>query len=74
MTFEEKHQCLERLKKLLRKRRRGGLKELADAFEVSTRTIKRWIAEIREYEGWNIEYCRVLNRYVVKGMEGEGKK
>lgn len=73
MTFVEKHQCLERLKEWLRKGRRGSLKELADAFEVSTRTMKRWIAEIREYEGWDIEYCRVANRYVVRGMEQEEK-
>lgn len=71
MTFVEKHQCLERLKEWLRKGRRGNLKEMADAFEVSTRTIKRWIAEIRKYEGWDIEYCRVKNRYVVRGMEKE---
>jgi predicted DNA-binding transcriptional regulator YafY len=73
MTFVQKHQCLERLKEWLRKGRRGSLKELADAFEVSTRTMKRWIAEIRKYEGWDIEYCRVANRYEVRGMEKDEK-
>ncbi|WP_421796655.1 hypothetical protein [Haliscomenobacter sp.] len=73
MTFVEKHQCLERLKEWLRKGRGGSLKELADAFDVSTRTMKRWIAEIRKYEGWNIEYCRLANRYEVRGMEKEEK-
>ena len=68
MTFVQKHQCLERLKEWLRKGRGGSLKELADAFEVSARTIKRWIADIRKYEGWDIEYCRVVNRYMVKGI------
>jgi hypothetical protein len=71
MTFVEKHQCLERLKEWLRKGRGGNLKELAATFEVSTRTMKRWIAEIRKYEGWDVEYNRVLNRYVVRGMEKE---
>ena len=74
MTFVQKHQCLERLKEWLRKGRRGGLKELAAAFEVSTRTIKRWIADIRKYEGWDIEYCRVKDRYVVRGTEQGEKK
>jgi predicted DNA-binding transcriptional regulator YafY len=71
MTFVEKHRCLERLKEWLRKGRGGGLKELADAFEVSARTMKRWIADIRKNEGWDIEYNRVANRYVVRGMEKE---
>ena len=63
MTFVEKHECLERLKEWLRKGRRGSLTEMADAFKVSTRTMKRWVADIRKYEGWDIEYCRVGNRY-----------
>jgi predicted DNA-binding transcriptional regulator YafY len=73
MTFVQKHQCLERLKEWLRKGRGGSLEELADAFEVSERTMKRWIADIRKYEGWNIEYNRVLKRYVGKGPEKEEK-
>jgi hypothetical protein len=68
MTFVEKHQCLERLKEWLLRGRGGNLEELADAFEVSTRTMKRWIADLRFREDWNIEYNRVLKRYVVKGI------
>jgi hypothetical protein len=47
--------------------------KLADAFDVSTRAMKRWIAEIRIYEGWDIEYCRMTNRYVLKGIEKDEK-
>jgi hypothetical protein len=47
--------------------------KLADAFDVSTQAMKRWIAEIRKYEGWDIEYCRMANRYVLKGIEKDEK-
>ena len=47
--------------------------ELAAAFDVSTRAMKRWIAEIRIYEGWDIEYYRMANRYVLKGIEKDEK-
>lgn len=69
MTFVEKHQCLERLKEWLRKGRGGNLKELAAAFEVSTRTMKRWIAHLREHEGWDIEFCRLRRKYIYNGIK-----
>jgi predicted DNA-binding transcriptional regulator YafY len=65
MTFVEKHQCLERLKEWLRKGRGGSLDEMANAFKVSTRTIKRWVADIRMREGWKIEYNRLSRKYVL---------
>lgn len=73
MTFVQKHQCLERLKEWLIKGRGGSLEEWADAFDVSTRTLKRWIADLRRDEGWDIVYNRMLNRYVVRGIKDEKK-
>lgn len=73
MTFVQKHQCLERLKEWLLKGRGGNLEAWADTFGVSTRTLKRWIADLRRYEGWDIVYNRTLNRYVVREIKGEKK-
>lgn len=69
MTFLEKHQCLERLKDWLRKGRGGNLEELADAFNVSTRTMKRWIAHLREHEKWELEFCRLRRKYIFNGIK-----
>ncbi|MBV6428334.1 MAG: hypothetical protein KIPDCIKN_02861 [Haliscomenobacter sp.] len=65
MTHLEKYQCMERLKNFLRKGRAGNPEEIAASLEVSPRTIKRWIANIRINEGWKIEYNRAVKKYVV---------
>jgi len=71
MNFLDKHRQMERLKEWLRKGRAGSINELSQTFEVSNRTIKRWIADIRQHEQWDIEFCRKRNKYVLKGKKEE---
>lgn len=63
MTFEEKYQCLDRLERWLKSGRAQGAAELARAFAVSPRTIKRWLAHLRQNQDLNITYCRRENKY-----------
>lgn len=50
---------------MIEKGRCQSLTQIADKFEISKRTAKRMIAELRE-EGNDIKYCRVLKKFCVK--------
>ena len=71
MNFLDKHHQMERLKEWLRKGRAGNVDDLTKAFKVSSRTIKRWIADLRQYEQWDIEFCRKRNKYLLKEKKGD---
>jgi len=64
MKFIERKQKLEYLLEMTEKGRCQSLTQIADKFEVSKRTAKRMIAELRE-EGADIKYCRVLKNFYI---------
>ena len=54
-----------RLLKLAKLKSTGGPADLASRFEISERTVKRMVSEIRE-EGINIRYCKSRGSYVTE--------
>jgi hypothetical protein len=71
MVFEDKERKLARLKEWLIKGRAGSPANLAESFDMDERTIKRWIAYLREEENMNIVYCRRTKKYKVIKDDGE---
>lgn len=62
MKFLERKQKMEYLLEMIEKGRCISLSQIADKFEVSRRTVKRMIAELRE-EGHYIKYCKFQKKF-----------
>ena len=56
---------MEYLLEMIEKGRCVSLWQIADKFEVSRRTVKRMIAELRE-EGHSIKYCRITGKFCLE--------
>lgn len=65
MNRFEKLNFKNRLLKLAKLKGTGTPADLADRFEISERTIKRIVKELRE-EGINIWYCHSVMSYVIE--------
>jgi predicted DNA-binding transcriptional regulator YafY len=65
MNRFEKQTFKSRLLKLARLKGTGTPSDLADRFEISERTIKRIVKELRD-EGINIWYCPSVMSYVTE--------
>jgi predicted DNA-binding transcriptional regulator YafY len=73
MSYEEKERKLNRLIEWLNKGRAGSPEALAESFDLSERTIRRWIDDLRKYENMNIVYCRKTKKYrVIKDGDDDG--
>ncbi|QDH79118.1 HTH domain-containing protein [Echinicola soli] len=62
MRFIERKEKLDYLLELIEKGRCISLSQVANNFEVSRRTVKRMIAELRD-QGYKISYCKVSMRF-----------
>ncbi len=65
MTRIEKNNLKVRILKLAALKSTGSPSELASRFEISERSVKRIVSEIRE-EGQEIRYCLVRRSYVTE--------
>lgn len=65
MRFIERKKKLEYLLEMIEKERCTSLSQIADKFEISKRTVKRMIAELRE-EGYVIKYCRLSGKFCLE--------
>lgn len=68
MTFDEYEKKIGRLKSLITLQQTGSPKELANQFNVSERTIRRMIQNLKQPE-LDIEFCRKRNSYFLKKIE-----
>ncbi len=68
MTFIERTRKLEYLRWLLQTKQPGCSKLLASRLEVSSRTVKRMINQLRNL-GFDIDYCARSGTYVMKSTE-----
>jgi len=62
MRFIERKKKIDYLLEMIEKERCISLSQIADKFEVSKRTVKRMLAELRE-EGHNIKYCNSQKKF-----------
>ncbi|MBD0833719.1 HTH domain-containing protein [Aestuariibaculum sediminum] len=65
MTYAERKEKEEYLLYLIKQKRLYSLKEVADNFDCSERTLKRIIFHLRD-EGYNIKYCRKKHKYFLE--------
>ena len=62
MKFIERKQKVEYLLEMIEKDRCISLKQIAEKFECSERTVGRMIADLKE-EGHEIHYCKSTKKY-----------
>lgn len=62
MRFIERKQKIEYLLEMIEKGRCISLQQISEKFECSTRTAKRFIADLRE-EGHEIKYSKKLKKF-----------
>jgi predicted DNA-binding transcriptional regulator YafY len=67
MKFIERKQKLDYLLEMIQKGSCQSLTQIADKFEVSKRTAKRMISNLKE-EGADIKYCRVSKKFCVNEL------
>lgn len=65
MTYTERKEKEKHLLYLIEHNRLYCLKKVASDYECSKRTIKRMLNNLRQ-EGYNIIYCRLSNKYILK--------
>jgi predicted DNA-binding transcriptional regulator YafY len=65
MTFDEYERKLNALRTLVEKASTGSPKELAELFNVSERTIRRMVQNLKQSD-LDIEFCRKRNFYILK--------
>jgi len=65
MKFTERYHKMEFIKQLAMYKNTGTPKELAEKLNISERSVKRLINELKEL-GEQIVYCRTCNSYVYK--------
>ena len=65
MKFIERKQKMEYLLEMIEKGRCISLKQIAEKFECSERTVGRMIAVLKE-EGHEINYCKLTKTYKKK--------
>ncbi|MFO7827404.1 MAG: HTH domain-containing protein [Bacteroidales bacterium] len=65
MKFTERKKKLDYLLEMIEKGRCFSLKQVAEKYGCSERTVRRMITELKE-DGYNIYYCRVLRKFRVK--------
>lgn len=63
MTRLERRNLKVRILRLADLKSTGSPSDLADRFDISTRSVKRYVSEIRE-DGFPIRYCSVRRTYV----------
>lgn len=68
MTFDEYEKKINFLKTLVETGRTGSPKELAELFNVSERTIRRMVQNLKQQE-LDIEFCRKRNSYLFKKVK-----
>jgi DeoR/GlpR family transcriptional regulator of sugar metabolism len=68
MTFDEYEKKLNALRTLVEKASTGSPKELAELFNVSERTIRRMVQNLKQQE-LDIEFCRKRNSYLFKKVK-----
>ena len=68
MKFTERKQKLEYLLEKIQKGRCISLDDIASKFDISKRTAKRMVAELR-HEGHHIVYCKCTKRFRIGDME-----
>jgi len=62
MKFIERKQKVEYLLEMIKKNRCISLKQIAEKYECSERTVRRMITELKE-EGHEINYCRASRKF-----------
>ena len=62
MKFIERKQKMEYLLEMIEKNRCISLKQIAEKFECSTRTVRRMITDLKQ-EGHEINYCRASRKF-----------
>ncbi len=65
MNFRERKERLDYLLEMVEKGQCVSLIQVAEKYNCSTRTVKRMIAELKEY-GHQIEYCSCLKKFQKK--------
>jgi DeoR/GlpR family transcriptional regulator of sugar metabolism len=65
MTFDEYEKKMNALRTLVEKASTGSPKDLAELFNVSERTIRRMVQNLKQQE-LDIEFCRKRNSYLFK--------
>jgi DeoR/GlpR family transcriptional regulator of sugar metabolism len=68
MTFDEYEKKLNALRTLVEKASTGSPKELAELFNVSERTVRRMVQNLKQQE-LDIEFCRKRNSYLFKKVK-----
>ena len=64
MTYAEKKEKEKYLLYLIEQQRLLNLRNIADEYNCSVRTIKRMLTNLRN-EGYNICYCKARKRYYI---------
>lgn len=65
MKYHERKERNEYLLEMVENKRCFSLKQIADIFACSERTVKRMLSELRD-EGHNIKYCKSLKRFLIE--------
>ena len=65
MTYLEKKEKLNYLLELINKGRCLSLKQIANKFDCSERTVKRLLANLRA-EGYEIKYCYSTRKFYIE--------
>lgn len=65
MKFTERKKKLDYLLEMIEKGRCFSLKQVAEKYGCSERTVRRMITELKE-DGYDIHYCRVLRKFYIK--------
>ena len=65
MRYLERKQKMEYLLEMIEKGRCISLKQMAEKYECSERTVARMIADLKE-EGHDIYYCKSIRKYTKK--------
>jgi DeoR/GlpR family transcriptional regulator of sugar metabolism len=68
MTFDEYEKKMNALRTLVEKASTGSPKDLAELFNVSERTIRRMVQNLKQQE-LDIEFCRKRNSYLFKKVK-----
>jgi transcriptional antiterminator len=68
MTFDEYEKKMATLRTLVEKASTGSPKDLAQLFNVSERTIRRMIQNLKQSE-LDVEFCRKRNSYILKKVK-----
>ena len=70
MRYLERKQKMQYLLEMIEKDRCISLKQMAEKFESSERTVGRMIADLKE-EGHEINYCKSTKKYTKKTLMTE---